>query len=485
MTLRGASGDGRRAPERAVKTAGSHQPPPARHVKCDEARPACRKCVVGGRSCRYAHPPRAEYRQLAPKKKTTTTTETTAALAPLRQSEPPHWDLMQAVRYYLTVIRPALAVEFGPQNAIRLDGLWRISDIFISKVLGSQIIESCKSRDRLLHPGEDPAFRGVWATYLRYMLATLTATNALVGVRWRPGARHPFYQLLSLLFLDFQVPGNLWRLHMKGFLAYVDQCFGGIAFVADRPVPTVDFTLILIRVITANTTSPARQQVLGYDHYTDDQLRKVLKFDTSTDIPCPIELIVIIVLVTRLRVRAAAAADAPAHGTTTTSSLQLAVGDIFRRIDEFDLDAWLEEKQFAEMAIAPAVGEIFYLAVRLYAILTLPGEAVLVAHPDGQESTEELRFLYRRKLSDRLRETIPQVVYYPGLRWPIIVAGVAAGADDGDALWDRQFVEEQMYRMWKHPLTNTTVFVGLQKLRSFWESGGTDWEECFDEPCAF
>lgn len=59
-----------------------------RHVKCDEAKPSCRRCVTARFSCEYPRQRSHKPESLRPLR-----------MAPLQETEPPGWDLAQGARY--------------------------------------------------------------------------------------------------------------------------------------------------------------------------------------------------------------------------------------------------------------------------------------------------------------------------------------------------------------------------------------------------
>lgn len=87
--------------------------------------------------------------------------------------------------------------------------------------------------------------------------------------------------------------------------------------------------------------------------------------------------------------------------------------------------------------------------------------------------------MHREELLALLRQTWDSLRYHGGLAWPLIVAGVAAS--DGSAQ-DRDYIDRRLCYIWQRPLTAATFLLAVEKLRAFWRSGKTGWEDCFDEP---
>ncbi|TQV96433.1 hypothetical protein IF1G_05016 [Cordyceps javanica] len=228
--------------------------------------------------------------------------------------------------------------------------------------------------------------------------------------------------------------------------------------------------------IQCNTTSPARKQVTGYYRYTEDEIRHILSLPgLSQDTHFPIELKLAIVQITRLRVEAST-------GPSLAATFEIRVQDVFRRIAAINVDDWPGNSKYDPGFISPSNALIFQLAARLYGIMALPRRAVweVLRETAGVGTWSEMLASRRRELMKILKRVYPTIKYYPSLKWPLIVAGVAATGGD-DAVDDQTFIDQSLYRIWQNPLSDNDVFLCLDKLRKFWSSGKCAWEDCFDE----
>ncbi len=230
-----------------------------------------------------------------------------------------------------------------------------------------------------------------------------------------------------------------------------------------------------------NTTIPATKQILGYANYTDNQLRAVLEFEFDPDLPCPIDVRMAIIDITRLRYQIATTSFIPALMTTRHGILE--------KLDTADIDDWAEKNSPLGGATIQTVGQIFHTAAWLYGILTLPrsvthswARAHLPLQPceADLDPYQDLRSHQRSRLLTLLKEVFPLLQYPNSVRWPLLVAGVALGADGAQV--DRAFVDQCLFTIWQNPLGDGAIFICLQKLRDFWHSGKAGWEDCFDEP---
>ncbi|KAM3513521.1 hypothetical protein MY11210_002808 [Beauveria gryllotalpidicola] len=451
-----------------------------RRVKCDEAQPICKKCAVGGRDCHYtlnSQRPGAATIAAAEKQKG-------RVLLPLHRTEPPDWDYMQAVRYYFTAVRPHRAGEFEAivDPPFHIQGDWCIG--FTCKVICDRLENSCKAHGRLLRPGEDPALAGLWASYWRYLHKHLVLINKIVSEKVVV-ENLAIAPLMDLMAFDLVAQGIFWQLHMNGLFAYIEN-IGGIKFILSQPRVPYKFASLMHRAITSNTTSPASGQVLGHHHYTDKQLRKVLDSDISSDMPCPTDLYIALAHISLVRHRAAL--DRLEKQEEVYSLARQVLADI----TDFDPVSWANKNEFVSKDITLLIGQLYHAAVRLFSTMTLPRAAVLAAYPCAT-SYQSLRASQRRALVELIKQGLCIVEFSHSLAWPVIVAGVAAGTahdeaeadpDYNDALRTQEFADQYYYNAWMKPIASIVDLLILQKLRSFWQSGKTAWDDCFHEPTA-
>ncbi|KAJ3478945.1 hypothetical protein NLG97_g8446 [Lecanicillium saksenae] len=445
----------------------------ARKIKCGEEQPICRNCRMKGRPCQYTlrWQPSGDV-AAAP---------VAIATRPLREAAPPEWDFMQAVRYFgvvadfyrpkdfevawpvikSVVVKPVEPLDFSSRGAMA-DGT------FVCRIICDAIAGASRGRGRLIQRGDDPACAGLWMSHARYMLEHIKHLNHCI----RTGIEHAaLYNFQAIVDFDFMVEGFMWQAHMNGCFAYVEH-IGGIAALLDKPYSRA-LSGLMYRVFRSNTTSPARRQVVGLYGYTDEQLRGMFRTTPDLGTPCPVEFCLAIIEITRLRFEIAA-------GMAVETQVASRAQTVFAAIGGFDVNAWAESSPFAKRDFGMQYGEIFRLAIELYAVLVLPGPVVLAAYPDGGAERHS-RTLLRQRLMRLLELMYPTIADTASLQWPFIVAGVAAATGE-DAVKDQEFIDRCMDEIWRKPLSDCSTFYCLAKLRKFWLSGQTEWEECFYEP---
>ncbi|KAM3485205.1 hypothetical protein MY8738_001453 [Beauveria namnaoensis] len=398
--------------------------------------------------------------------------------------EPPSWDYLEGIRYYFEVVRPGRVSEKGQFNdpPFHLPGYNRTA--FLGQIICDQISKASKARGRLLKAGQDAAFEKSWDRYSCNIIDAIKVVNE----KFRDEALHPneapaFMAIRHLLVLDLYLRRVLWRAHLKGFIAYI-QHRGGIKQVLKLKDAPLYLNFAVENIIHANTTSPAKQQLEGLEEFTDDELRAALS--NACFAPCPAALYPLLVHITRLRV------SVVNNRPPRKANLALAVQDIFNTTWRFDADAWAESKSWqGEVDIGRVMGRVFPLAIRLYGILTLP-EASLVAWAassadiatayarlPGRSVLDSLRIQHREELLSLMRSSWYLLKYKTSLVWPLLVAGVAAA--DSTAK-DREFIEGCLEAILAMPITACSFITVVDKLRAFWASGKTEWEDCWDEP---
>lgn len=116
---------------------------------------------------------------------------------------------------------------------------------FICQIIAHQISAASRSRGRLLHPGDEPAFSGLWSSYYRYLLAHLRIANQCIrGEKYR-GKTRAFHCLYSLLRIDLEMRESSWQAHIKGGLAYA-QHLGGPKVALSMAEPSLFFRQIVV-----------------------------------------------------------------------------------------------------------------------------------------------------------------------------------------------------------------------------------------------
>ena len=91
---------------------------------------------------------------------------------------------------------------------------------------------------------------------------------------------------------------------------------------------------------------------------------------------------------------------------------------------------------------------------------------------------ESLRVHHREELLRMLRRQWDRDELKYWLAWPFLVVGVAV-ADDTET---QRFVDGSLLEIGKIPSVTSSFISVLYKLRVFWASGSTEWDDCFDEP---
>lgn len=230
-------------------------------------------------------------------------------------------------------------------------------------------------------------------------------------------------------------------------------------------------------------------QVLGHDRYTDNQLLIAFSLNYLAEMPCPSALFLTIFHITRIR------QQAWADRRTKQQSFTQAVQKIFADIDAFDRqDALANDNSLNKLLkkeMASIIAQLFQVAVRVYAILSLPRAAVLAAHPYNA-SYQGLRASQRHALGELLRKAQRESKDHYALGWAMMVAGVAAGAAVDEASSDdpgyayavtmQRLVDAYFYSSWIETMSTSVELAMVVQLRRYWASGGTEWDECFDEP---
>lgn len=195
--------------------------------------------------------------------------------------------------------------------------------------------------------------------------------------------------------------------------------------------------------------------------------------ELNGEMPCPTTLFLEIIRITRLRRRLA-------EGFSFSAVIAPQLAEIMERLDAFVPETWEEPYGVPEQPEFLLMARVFKAAVTLYAVLTLPPPEHR-STPGAVEAWDQRRVALRDELLELMRESCMMLRSKAALSWPLAVAGVAVVDSKPE---DQEFVasvftSEDGGR--GGSFYSPTYFVG--KLRTFWESGTTRWEDCYSEPC--
>ncbi|KAL7627706.1 hypothetical protein AAE478_001900 [Parahypoxylon ruwenzoriense] len=262
-----------------------------------------------------------------------------------------------------------------------------------------------------------------------------------------------------------------WRCHLEGVHKIIMLRGGPHVVAGSRSLEPLLLSLWFVTVI-GNTTCPASDVTMINSQL--DVLDLLLGRYGTTVSPfqlCPLPLFAEIIKINHLRLRA------------TTYDANRAEEDLFqeanealKRIHSFSPEQWAGSKLSCKEDWM-LMGKVYQAAVALYCILSLQSLSVLPA-------TTALRaccIAHGQLLQLLLNEGLPSPRIKRFLLWPLVLLGVEA-VQGGAAM--RAFVSRQLPELSRVvgiyvPLTAKRV------LETFWDSGETRWDACFDRPYAF
>ncbi|KAJ3496537.1 hypothetical protein NLG97_g2587 [Lecanicillium saksenae] len=397
---------------------------------------------------------------------------------------PPDWDFLESIRYYMHVIKPGLMDDLStPADPPFKDDDY-ISAAFTCNIITYQIAKVYVSRGEVARPGHDPNLNSLWKSYYHYVLELLRILNMCIRDEGPYGGRRRVFYCVFRLFTcdsNFLLPS--WQAHLKGYFAYVEH-MGGVKTVLSFPTsPIYTFLYILTHAAMANTTSPPGRQIREFDHYSDEEMQKIYDYRFMAGFSCPFDIFASIIHISRLRVQVH-------YEKLPGPVLDAAVQQILKKIRTFDAENWVKEKGLDEENIAQ-LGRIYQTATLLHGILTLPRPAVVAwvlsdsttGHPKVSNPGSIYKNtldIYKKQLFALIREVWPKLINQSGIRWPLIVAGVAVAKGGPEV--ERSFVEGALLAIWASPLEGGVTGQFLGCLRDFWASGKTEWDDCFKEP---
>ncbi|KAJ3492593.1 hypothetical protein NLG97_g5284 [Lecanicillium saksenae] len=461
----------------------------ARRVKCDEAKPACKKCVSGGRTCQgyedpfvASSPPwQAKIDSTSMNRRASTQSNKERQVSVSRQSaikavspfrvpdlEPFECDFAQCAKYYFEIVHPTLLSNFDHDKNVRVAAC-NIRDInrprFIIHATAEYLNRVSVAQNALPSSSLLPAVRGQWNKFHRYALEVVQDVNQSIERDNRTPLTMTtvLVRIFSLINAELYMLGPSWRAHMIGFLAFVKMkwTLGGIL---KSGMAITSTTWILTNAIIVNTTSPASNQIMPVYEFPLDEIEAVFSLRFYSELPCPTVLFLCMHRITKLRMRLADGEPA--------ATIQPLAEIILDTIEAFDAETWSEPYGVPENPVVRVLARAYQAAVRLYAIMTMPPCLSVVTGEIYRKAPA------RDELMGLIREVLPQLESKVALHWCLPVAGVALA--DGPV--EDQEVLEYIFMGLKQDVEFYLPFHIRDTLRTFWESGSTGWEDCWTEP---
>lgn len=227
----------------------------------------------------------------------------------------------------------------------------------------------------------------------------------------------------------------------------------------------------------ANAFGPTDDQVASLSDWTISEVRKIFSVSFFPRRGIPTRLFVAIEKITRLRVLAA-------KNESFERVLRPTARAICDDIESFAPSQWGETYHLPDTEYTLLLGELWKTTVTLYGFLSLPPTVGTYLSSCDEAHTspfEERKGLYCKKL---LQE-IDCMMQRPGYNryicvWPLAVLG--AGLVNGQHQ-ERARVLSHLQVIWRDPSSFSGAILAYSKLKRFWSSGRTAWDDCFDEPC--
>lgn len=319
--------------------------------------------------------------------------------------------------------------------------------------------------------GELPALTPAWQDLHSHMIEAIKELNHNIGdpnVHYRT-----VLQIIAALYtVEMAIPDTAWPAHLEGLAVLIKE-YGGVLDLMETNIRTVMLKVQggICYSTVGNTTSPVSRQMVGYLDWTPTEVSTAYGFNMMSGFPCPCALFQLIIRITKLRVRCGSLLYFP-------PSLVREVLGVMDDIEEFDPDTWEEVYSFESQPNYVLWGYTFKAAVGLYLCASLPPVLVAKAVPPSFESA-------KRNYVDRLMASISALQLTDdysvhGLAWPLAVLGV--GVADLQPVYRRR-VEEMFAPLHESriadPISSSLL---IKKLRKFWLSGHTAWDECFYSP---
>ncbi|KAK5991558.1 Phomenoic acid biosynthesis cluster-specific transcriptional regulator-like protein [Cladobotryum mycophilum] len=344
---------------------------------------------------------------------------------------------------------------------------------FIAIAYGYQLLWACQIHGLPIEPTNSGPVSQLWSRYYRHLGLAISNLNQEIHDNESDNWALIFSSICWLVGAEKYVlsEANIsrWRVHAIACLALLKRYKGFYNTMATPLFPFLEVYPVIIAFTVFDTTSPSYDmmedpfEILGIhdleDHFKDWQ---------SPIFYCPGPLFPEIVYINRLRAERATRATRP-------KSPQSGICKVLQRLDDFALDEWLESSPKSEHF--SLVSQIFRAAALVYGSIAVP--CTSKKSGDNGCRCKELKQAYRNNLF-RLIELGPTAgVRSWNIYWPLVVAGVAA--HDG-TLAEKHIIQEMLSLMTHDPIFGQSPRMASKLLMRFWNSGKTEWDDCFDQP---
>ncbi|KAJ3493535.1 hypothetical protein NLG97_g4670 [Lecanicillium saksenae] len=464
----------------------------ARRVKCDEKQPVCKRCLVGHRACLYP-----TWRREEPGEPMSQ--EGVVGLAALHQTEPPEWNVAEAMTFcnsflfglcnasrklingpivaeVLVPMVDKVGVTMGEYKqlwpAAPHISLFPFHPSFLLMVTSRRIQIIAAQRGVSLHRGQGHGIEHLWRRWFGYMTLTLAHLNQLLATRAAP--RYVVMRTVDLLTNELFIVDSLWRCHLNGFFAIV-ALYGGVDSIlatSSRP-PYLALHWGLIHTIVGNACSPVQDQIDGIYSWSEQQICTIYTFTFVPSFASPSVLFLALHRINRLRVLVARASQSAA-------TLRITAEETAQSVHRFAPIAWAETYPLPIEPLKTLLATLFKDTVILYAILSLPLD---LAQPFASVYWDEIAIdpakTARRYYRERILATINQTTAYipvSYLGWILAVLG-AASLDGPEET--KTYVLAQLQAILRMESNSGGVAVLLELLPKYWLQTRQGWERCY------
>lgn len=185
---------------------------------------------------------------------------------------------------------------------------------------------------------------------------------------------------------------------------------------------------------------------------------------------CPMPLFAAMIRINHVRMQAAT------QNAPWDENLSLQADDILRRITSFSPEEWSRSKASSQDSWE-LIGGAYQAAMILYCIWSLQSVSLIPRNTEQRSRCLHTRMALHSLLEKGLSLSPTNRV----LLWPLVVLGVEAVYGETEV---RSFVARELSDMSRR-LGTFVPLTAVRTLETFWKSGGTDWDSCFDRPYAF
>lgn len=392
-----------------------------------------------------------------------------------------HWrtdtsDMIEAVFYFNSVIYP----DYKDVHKLAKNPFLGYFPLEVVPVLPTSIIHSLTGSTlshRIYTCPEGTSsseMSEMWARFYHHRGLSIRAMNDEINRSKSRSSNATMTAIMVLMYTELrQTHQPIWRAHLNGLNELISLRGGPKNWLQSmKGVPGLEAIVLIFITLgaIANTTTPPSEQIPIFCRLDLlDFISEIYGNGLYPTLLCPPALFRNIIGINHVRLKAS-------ESPLTSAEFQCEAQDLLTQIEDFSPEELAENNESCS-ALWLLLGRVWQSSVMLYCISSLQALSVL-------PFTRALR-AKRAEHCDRLIMCLEVALVRRELKnfmlWPLVIAGEEAVHGQAGLRMLIGTHLKHMGRTLGSPLPSHAKGI----LETFWASGKTGWDDCFNKPYAF